>query len=348
MKVPVYTAVKKLEFKEKEKPQLKEDDVLVKVELCGICGSDVHSYANGIMFPLGTVMGHEFSGVVVEVGKAVSNWKPGDRVTGKPWVQCGTCYWCQKGLYSLCPSAMDRIIGCTPVADGAFAEYVRVEQPDLRLFKLPDQVSFEQGALVEPLATSLHAVRLSKLRLGDRVVVLGAGMIGMGVIQFLKLGGAGKIIVIEPSAAKRELARQAGADIVIDAKAEPEALVTSIQSHTEGIGADIVFECVGIPPTFQGALSFCRSSGQIMIVGLNEKPFEYAPIELVMKEIEMKGVVGYHDEFPHVIEFLAKGPVKTDLLISEIIPLDDIEDKGFNRLLNPSDIIKVLVRPVDS
>lgn len=345
MRVPVYTAVKKLEFKEKERPRIKADEVLVKVEVCGICGSDVHSYANGIMFPMGTVMGHEFSGVIAEVGKEVSGWKTGDRVTGKPWVQCGECYWCKQGLYSLCPGAMERCIGTTPVADGAFAEYVKIECPEWRLFKLPGEVSFEQGALVEPLATSLHAVRLSKLRLGDRVVVLGAGMIGMGVVQFLKLGGAGKIIVVEPSEAKRKLALQAGADVVLDPNAEGDNLKNTICSLTDGIGANIVFECVGVPATFQGALSFCRSGGRIMIVGLNEKPFVYAPIELVMKEIEMKGVVGYHDEFPHVIDFLARGMIKTDLLISERIPLRDIADKGFERLVNPSDNIKILVRP---
>lgn len=248
-------------------------------------------------------------------------------------------------MYSLCPRDMDRIIGCTTIADGAFAEYVRIERPELRLFRLPKKVSFEQGAMVEPLATSLHAVRLSKLTVGDRAVVLGAGMIGLGVVQFLKLGGAGKIIVVERSELKRELAIQAGADVVLDSNVKSEDLKNSIESHTDGIGADIVFECVGVPATFQGALSFCRSAGRIMIVGLNESPFEYAPIELVMKEIEMKGVVGYHDEFPYVIDFLARGMIKTDLLISETISLNDIVHKGFERLVKPSDTIKILVKP---
>lgn len=345
MRVPVYTGEKTLEFKEKNKPQITSGDVLIKVEVCGICGSDLHAYANGIMFPPGTVMGHEFSGVVTEVGESIRGWQQGDRVTVKPWAQCGECHWCRIGRYSLCPAAMETCIGARPNVDGAFAEYVRVENPALQLYELPLDVTFEQGALVEPLSTSLHAVHQSSFKLGDTVVVMGTGMIGMGVVQFLKLGGAGRIIAVEPSKKKAEKALEIGADIVLDPRIGGDALKEEAYSLTKGIGADIVFDCAGIPDTFQGSLSLCKSGGEIVVVGISEKAFLYNPVELIMKEIEMIGSLGYNNEFTEVIELLSRGMIKTDLFISEVIPLSDIIDKGFNRLTQPSDVIKLLVRP---
>ena len=192
MRVPVFTELKKIEFQEKPKPVIDSTDVLLKVEYCGICGSDVHGYLNGILIPLGTVMGHECAGVVAEVGNKVQDFKVGDRVVAKPIPQCGECYWCKKGQYSLCPTSFGQAFGITPENDGAFAEFLQVKHPKEMLFRLPEGVSFQEGALVEPLATSLHAVRTSRFGLGDNVVILGAGMIGLGVLQFVKLGGAGK------------------------------------------------------------------------------------------------------------------------------------------------------------
>ena len=197
MMVPVLTGLMRIEFREKPKPKVLPCDVLVRVECCGICGSDVHGYSNGMTVQLGTVMGHECSGVVVEVGEEVKNVQPSDRVWVKPFTQCGECYWCKKGQYTRCLKIFERVMGLTPRYDGAFAEYVLIRHPDQMLFKLPPKVSFEEGALVEPLAISLHAVRSSRFRLGDRVVVVGAGTIGLGVIQFLKLAGANRIIVLE-------------------------------------------------------------------------------------------------------------------------------------------------------
>ncbi len=345
MRVPVFTDIKKIEFKEKPKPEIGGGEVLVKVEYCGICGSDVHGYVNGIMVPIGTVMGHECSGVVAEAGPGVKNWHVGDRVVVKPIPQCKECYQCKKGQYSLCTKAFERAIGISPAHDGAYAEYVKVEYPDEMLFKLPENVSFEHGALVEPLATSLHGVRLSSLRPGDKAVVLGAGMIGLGVIQFLRLAGAGEIIVLEVSPKKAQIALEMGADVVFDPTVEGEGLRDRIYGLTGGVGADVVYECTGVPFGFQNAMYFAKSGGQVMIVGICDKEVPVNPFMLVLWEIEMKGVLGYYDEFPYVIDFLRRGRINADRLISDVIPLAGLEEKGFSRLLAEKDLIKVLVRP---
>ncbi|MGD0485851.1 MAG: alcohol dehydrogenase catalytic domain-containing protein [Syntrophorhabdales bacterium] len=344
MRVATFRDLKKMEVHEKPKPTASDGDVVVKVEYCGICGSDVHGYLNGVMVPLGAVMGHECSGVVAEVGKDVRDFRPGDRVVAKPIAQCGECAPCKRGAYSLCVSAFDRAIGITTTNDGAFAEYVKIEHPREMLFRLPDNVSFEQGALVEPLSTSLHAVRLSRVRPGDSVVVIGAGMIGLGTIQFLKLAGAGRIIALEISETKAGLALKAGADIVLDPLKEGEGLQAHILDLTDGVGAEVVYECSGVPFGFQNAMYFAKSGGQVMIVGIVDKEVAFTPFRMVLTEIEMKAVLGYYDEFDYVIRFLSQGRLNTDILISGIVPLSDVE-KGFDRLLSSRDDVKILVRP---
>ena len=345
MKVPVFVELQRIEFQERPKPEIKDDEVLLKVEYCGICGSDVHGYLNGIMVPIGTVMGHECCGVVAEVGKSVQRFKPGDRVAVKPIPECKECYWCKKGQYSLCPKVFGRAIGITPNHDGAFAEYVRIEFPDEMLFKLPAKVSFKEAAVIEPLATSLHGVRLSRFKPGDRVVVIGAGMIGLGTLQFLKLGGAGKIIVLEISSKKSEIAQRLGADVVMNPISEGKGLRERIFSLTDGIGADLVFDCAGVPFSFQNSINFVKSGGQVMVVGINDKEVAINPFMMVLWEVEMKGVLGYYDEFKYVIDFLEQKRINTELLVSDIISLADIEEKGFKRLISSKDIVKILVKP---
>lgn len=345
MKVPVFTDLKTLVYQDKPVPELSPGDVLVKVKYCGICGSDVHGYLNGIMVPPGTVMGHECSGVVAKTGEAVVDFTPGDRVVVKPIPQCGECHNCQKGQYSLCAKAFERAIGITPQNDGAFAEYVRIRYPKEMLFKLPEKVTFQEAALVEPLSTSLHAIRLSRFKPGDRVVVIGAGMIGLGTLQFLKLGGAGKIICLEISSKKSELAMKMGADIVFNPLTEGEDLMKKIYSLTDGIGADIVFECAGVPVAFQTCIHYVKSGGQVMVVGINDKDVAINPFTMVLKEIEMKAVLGYYDEYKYVIEFIGRKQIDTTSLISDVIPLPDLEEKGFKRLISSNDMVKILVAP---
>ncbi len=345
MKAALFKDIQKIEIIEKPEPEVKENAVLMKVEYCGICGSDVHGYLNGVMVAPGTIMGHECSGTIVKTGGAVKKFRPGDRVVAKPIPQCGECYWCRHGQYSLCIKAFERGFGITPAHDGAYAEYLLVEYPDEMLFALPGAVTFQQGALVEPLSTSLHGVRMSRFKPGDSVVVIGAGMIGLGTIQFLKIGGAGRIIVLEVSKKKAQLAKEIGADYVLDPMQEGEGLRPHIFKLTGGTGADIVYECSGVPFGFQNGMFLAKSGGQVMIVGITDKETALNPFMLVLWEIEMKGVLGYYDEFPYVIRYLKQGKISTEAFISATIKLDELEEKGFKRLLATKDDVKILVQP---
>jgi 2-desacetyl-2-hydroxyethyl bacteriochlorophyllide A dehydrogenase len=348
MKAGVFVALRKIEFQDKPKPLIEPGEVLVKVEYCGICGSDVHAYLNGIVMPVGTVMGHEFSGVVAEVGEDVYMVRPGDRVVVKPSASCLNCYWCRKGQYSLCPKRRGTSIGVSLNNDGAYSEYVRVKEPGQRIFKLPSGLATKEAALIEPLSISLHGVRLSRVRSGDCVLIIGAGMIGLGVIQFLKLEGVRKIIVLEISEKKSRVAREFGADVVLDPISEGEGLKDRILDLTGGIGADVIFDCAGVPPAFQTSMDCIKSGGQVLLIGLHEKPLLLDGLNLLHREIELKGVFSSYNEFREVIHFLAGGKISTDQLISDVIPLADLVEKGFERLLASKDLIKILVRVDES
>jgi len=348
MKAPVLVDLRRIEFQDRPKPVIQPGEALVKVEYCGICGSDVHGYANGIVIPVGTVMGHELSGIVAEVGSGGYGFHPGDRVAVKPSAPCRSCYWCRKGQYSICPKRRETILGVSPKNDGAFAEYVRIRYPGQMLFKLPAGLPAKEAALAEPLSIALHGVRLSRSSPGDCALIIGAGMIGLGVLQFLKLEGTSKIIVIEISKEKGRVARKLGADVVLNPIAEGEPLRDRIFEITDGIGADRVFECAGVPPAFQYAMDCVKSGGQVLIIGVYEQKILFDPFTLLHREIELKGVYSSYDEFKDVIRLMAEGRVQTGILISDVIPLSDLVEKGFEKLLASNDPIKILVKMEES
>lgn len=344
MKAAVLVDLRRIEFQDKPKPMIQSGEVLVKVEYCGICGSDVHGYQNGIVIPVGTVMGHEFSGVVAEVGDEVYNVQPGDQVVVKPSAPCRSCYWCRRGQYSICPNRRKTIIGVNPENDGAYAEYVRIRYPAQMLFKLPPGLGAKEAALAEPFSVALHGVRLSRFKSGDCAVIIGAGMIGLGVIQLLKLVGSSKIIVLEISEKKSRVARALGANIVLNPISEGEGLRNHIFNLTDGIGADLVFDCAGEPMAFQTSMDCVKSGGQILVIGVYEQKVPFSLWDLLHREIEVKGVYSSYDEFQEVIELLANGKINTDLFISNIISAKDLVEKGFESLLASKDLIKLIVK----
>lgn len=344
MKALVLEAYNQLVYKDMPDPVIGPEEVLVEVKACGICGSDVHGMdgSTGRRIPP-LIMGHEASGVIREAGAQVAGWQAGDRVTFDSTIYCGKCYYCRAGRVNLCSDR--RVLGVSPGEyrqHGAFAEYVAV--PQHILYRLPDAVSFVQAAMLEPLSVAFHAVSLPRIRLGDSAVVVGAGMIGLLVVRALRLAGCGQIIALDLDEGRLALARQFGADVGIRSDAEAPA---KVQALTEGRGADLSFEVVGITPAIQTALACVRKGGSLTLVG-NLAPTIELPLQsVVTREIALYGSCASSGEYPACIEMLARGTVDVERLISAVAPLRDAAS-WFDRLYRREPgLMKVIVTPGD-
>jgi 2-desacetyl-2-hydroxyethyl bacteriochlorophyllide A dehydrogenase len=346
MKVVAWEGVRAVRVQERPYPVIKPDEAVVKVKYCGICGSDLHSYQKGRKEAIGLVPGHEVVGTVVEVGKNFKNAKIGDRVVVGPPGNCGECYYCLHGQEHLCLHAYERTVGLSPGVDGGMAEYVRVPLPKNMLVKIPDAVSFEDAVLIDTIAVSYHGVRISDFRMGDNVVVAGAGPIGLAAIQFIRNGGAGHITVLQPSPAKRELAMKCGANLGLNPREEGEGLQKKIMDLYGGVGADLVFECAGTPESFQTLLPLLRRGGQLLMLGTILEPISFFGGSISISETDIKGSFVYQaDEIRQCLDFIAQGKFKTDGLVTSIIKLDDIVEKGFERLEQDKSMVKIVVAP---
>ncbi len=324
--------------------------VKIEVEWCGICGSDLHEYLAGPIFiPVGQphpltggtapiILGHEFSGTIVEIGEDVENWQVGDRVSPDACQVCWECYWCKRMDYPCC----EKLAFTGLHIDGAFARYVNV--PAYCLYKLPDSMTMEQGALVEPIAVALHAIRRAPVVAGDNVVVIGAGTIGLAVLQAARAAGAAQVIVLEMAKARKEYAEKLGATTVIDpSQCDPIAEVFRL---TDGIGADVTIECVGSDKTAPLAIQTTRRRGVTVPVGIFERPSEFNFNDIVFTEKEVKGALAYNGEFAPAIKMINDGRLNADTMITGKIKLDDIIEKGFEELVNNKDQnIKIIVSP---
>jgi len=347
MKALRWHNVKDIRLENIEEPVAKKGQVKLKIQWCGICGSDLHEYTAGPIFiPTDTphpltgdaapiVMGHEFSGQVVEVGEGVTNIEIGDRVTVEPVYSCGKCEACKQGKYNLCS-----LMGFYGLAGGGggFSEYASV--PAHMIHKLPDNVSFEQGALVEPSAVALHAVKQSKVKVGDKVAVFGTGPIGLLVIEALKAAGAAEIYAVELSPQRREKANELGA-IALDPSEND--IVEKLHQLTNG-GVDVSFEVTSVPQVLVQAINATKFNGETMIVSIFEKEASIHPQNIVMKERTVTGIIGYRDVFPAVISLMAQGYFPADKLVTKRISLDDVIDEGFEGLLKERNHIKILVK----
>ncbi len=344
MKVTVLSGVEKLTIEDRPIPSIGPGEALVKVEACGICGTDVHAYLSGSLYPLGTVMGHEPTGTLIDVGSEVEGFQPGDHVALYGLAACGTCPACRRGLDYYCTNKTE--LGSSNQLDGAYAEYVRIPYADRMLVKMPDQLTFEEAALADPLATSLHAIRCSRFKPGDTVAVLGAGPIGLLAVQLLKISGASLVICTEVSPQRSTIAKELGADCVLNPVEEGEALTTRVAEMTGGMGVDIAFECAGMPAAFRQSFDVVRPGGQVMAVGVIEQETPVNPLGIVIKEIDLRGSLACNKyELELAVGLLAQGKVNTELMLSDTISLDDIEARGFRRLLSSPEVVKILVKP---
>ncbi len=319
-------------------------DAIVKVDFCGICGSDLHAWsAAGAVYPYGTLMGHEATGTVAEVGSEVQQLKPGDRVSINGFTPCGKCVACRNGIPNACVDNMIRTIGQTPELDGAFADYIWLPDVDVTAVKMPDSLSSEEGAFTEPAATVVHAIRLSPMRAGDTVAVVGAGPIGLLCVSALQTAGAGKVIVSQSPGARADLARKFGADEVINPRDPDNPVGKQIREVTDG-GADVVIECAGSPPALQQSIDMARPGGQVILVGVNERETPIIPTSLMFGEVGIRGSLAWtHTDFRIAVDFMASGQVDVTPLISDVIALQDIQ-QGFERLKSDKSLIKILVK----
>lgn len=349
MKAAVWHGRRDIRVEEVEPTPPGPGQVTVEVAYCGICGSDLHEYVGGpIAIPTTrphpltgrmapVTLGHEFAGTVSALGEGVSDLRVGERVTADACWYCGECFWCRRGEYNLC-----RLGGGTGLsADGGFARYVTV--PAYSLYRLPDSVPLTVGALCEPISVGIHAVQRGRLEPGETAVILGAGPIGLTTLQAVKAAGAGAVYCIEPAAARQAQARALGATEVFS---PDDGLVRALRRQTDGLGADVVFECVGRAETANQAIELARRGGRVVVAGVFEGT---APVDfnrIVWFEREVIGTLGYAGDFRDTIAMLADGRIKGEPLISKQIPLAEIVQGGFEELLAHRDQhIKILVQP---
>jgi (R,R)-butanediol dehydrogenase/meso-butanediol dehydrogenase/diacetyl reductase len=329
-----------------EPPAPGPDEVKIKIAWVGVCGTDLHEYAAGPIFmpiephpltgkcaPL--IQGHEFSGIIVEVGPGVESFQPGDRVTADSATWCGECWACQRREFSLCEKAAFLGLG----RDGVFAEYVTM--PVKGVFHIPPELSLQHASFCEPTAVAIHTLRRGRMLAGESVLVIGAGNQGLLAWQILKHSPAYKVFVVSRKGLRADIARSLGAEVF-----DPNEIdvVAEVLRRTDGNGVDLTLETAGQPSTVAMALKATRKQGRIVEVGIFEKPVIIEMNDLVFQERELIGIMNNGGEFPQAIQMLADGRVNPEPMISNRIPLEDVVEKGFKACIeNKSANVKVIV-----
>ena len=333
----------KLAIEEVADPQPGQGHVLMRVEACGVCGSDLHATQEGVFLQEdGTILGHEFAGeVIASDDPAVP---VGLRATAVPVNACDDCRAmgygsCRNDLGILCPENV--ITGFGLSVQGAYSETVRVGAE--QIVPLPEGVSYDEGALVEPLAVGLHAVDAADIPLGGRVLIIGAGPIGLAVAAFARLRGAGAVVVSEYAPARRAAAESFGADHVIDPAATED--VGAAFAAAAGGAPDVIFDCVGVPGILQQAIDLSRPRGTIVVVGVCMKPDEFVPLSATFKELRVQFVLGYLDsDFARVLDMMGRGLIAATAMITDTTDLAGLPD-AFEGLRHPRDQIKLMIPP---
>jgi (R,R)-butanediol dehydrogenase/meso-butanediol dehydrogenase/diacetyl reductase len=314
-------------------------DLVLRVRNCGICGSDLHMTEPTSIMPLalGSIMGHEFAGEVVEVGReAAARWKPGDRVAGFPYICCGDASPCKNFVFgsAMCGKGISIGLGQSP---GAYAEFVRVGASGA--YRLPDSVSFREGAMVEPLAVGLHAVDMAKMPRGATVLVVGAGPVGLATMLWAKFLGARHVIVSERAEVRRAMAARFGATDSVD----PSMPLTPQVEKIAGRGPDIIFECVGAPGLIGAAMMDAPRGCRIVVAGVCQQPDTIMPLMGIMKELELQFVLGYRPaDFDYVIAMIASDRIDVAPMVTDVVDLDGLPS-AFEALRQPTHQCKVML-----
>lgn len=343
MKALTLTAYKEFEYGDAPDPEIAENEVLISVKACGVCGSDIHGMdgSSGRRIPP-IIMGHEAAGEIAAVGNSVSNWKVGDRVTFDSTVYCGKCESCKNGQINLCPDRNVLGVSCDDYRrHGAFAELVKV--PEHILCAIPDNVAFEQAAFAEPVSIALHGVNRLPLKPGDSAVVIGAGLIGLLVVQALKAKGAGIVVAVDLDEKRLEMAKQLGADeVFLSGDDVPEKVRKAVGNPD---GADVALEVVGFGPTIKLAIDSVRKGGSISCVGNLKAEVPFPLQAVVTRELSVFGSCASAGEYDEAVKAVSSGAIKVEPLISAVA---DLKDGGewFQRLYrNDEGLMKVILKP---
>lgn len=347
MKALVHTAPLKLEYRDVPQPEFGDDEVLVRIKAVAICGSDVHGYTGntGRRIPP-IIMGHEAGGIVEAIGRNVQNIALGDRITFDSTVYCNQCPACRMGRVNLCTNR--EVLGVsTPVfhRDGAMAEYVVV--PRWITYQLPDSVSFEEAALIEPASVGLHAARITPVEMNDVVAVVGAGQIGLFAMQGVRVRGAGKIVVFDVKEERLALARRLGADVTInpsshDVAAEMQRTVGRTMGQS---GADAVLEAVGTETTVTLALGLTKPGGHVTLIGNITPRIQVSLQDIVLRELTIRGSCAVAGEYRASLDLMAAGRIQAKPLISRIMPLAEGQ-QAFDALhRGEPGLMKIVLQP---
>lgn len=322
MKAGVFYSKNDLRVEEIPKPSPKAGEVLIKVKACGICGTDVHIFKGDkgcFPTPTGTVLGHEFSGIVEAVGEGVKEISVGDRVCVDPNKLCGDCYYCKCGIGHFC----ENMIGIGTGVNGGFAEYCAVTQS--QVYKIADSTSYEAAAMTEPTACCVHGIDMCNISCGDTVVIIGGGMIGMIMLQLAKLSGAGKLIMLEPVAEKRKIAEKLGADLCID-PIENDVKKVLIENGIKRISA--VIECVGKTSTIEQAIAIAGEKSVVMMFGLTapDDTISIKPFEIFQKEIVLKSSFINPYTQKRALELIDGGKIDVSSIVYSYEPLESLPE----------------------
>jgi len=343
LKALIYTKPYGLEYSDFPQPAVGDDDVLIRVKACGICGSDVQGFTGktGRRIPP-LIMGHEAAGIIEDAGKNARDFKRGNRVCFDSTVYCNKCQPCREGLYNRCENR--QVLGVsTPTfrRHGAFAEYVAV--PWWIVSKIPDDMPFVHAALLEPASIGMHAANRAPVSAGGTVVVIGAGPIGLFILQACKLRKTRKVIVCDINEFRLDVARKLGADKVINPRKSD--IKQAIFKQTKNRGADVTFEAVGYASTFQNAVSVTRTGGHLVAVGNLESKAEFDLQQFVARELTFTGSYASCGEFRDCIKLVASGKISVEPLISDVLPLAD-GPSAFDRLLKAEEnLLKIVLEP---